>query len=393
MRPPAGATAHRVAPPAAGACSHDHRVEFYETEAFLVDTVHGFLAPALQTSGAVVVVATAEHRAAFCGALERGGMDVDALVSGGRLVLLDAAELLRAFMDDDGPDEERFRAAVLPALDLAAGSQDGDGRAVRVYGEMVALLWRDGRIAAALALEELWNGLAGQRTFELLCAYPTAAFERPGLGDSFERLCAQHSAVIPSEAYSLLTGADERARMVARLQQEVAALRGELTVLRDDRAELAELAFVDALTGLANRRAFDRDLEREWQLSLRDGVDSYVVVADLDDFKAINDHHGHAAGDEVLRQVASAMRAAARKTDIVARIGGDEFAVLLMRCDERASHSFKARLLEATTAIDVVPGMEVTVTLGHAALQQSISAAAAVERADRAMLAHKRARG
>ena len=110
---------------------------------------------------------------------------------------------------------------------------------------------------------------------------------------------------------------------------------------------LAELAYVDSLTKLGNRRAFDLHLEREWALTLRDGIDSFVVVADLDGFKALNDSRGHAAGDLVLRQFAGALRMAARSTDILARIGGDEFGVLLIRCDERAAHSFKVRLREA----------------------------------------------
>ena len=92
--------------------------------------------------------------------------------------------------------------------------------------------------------------------------------------------------------------------MVARLQQENTALQAEMLRLKVQHEVLAELAYVDSLTGLANRRAFDLHLEREWALTLRDGIDSYVVVADLDRFKALNDACGHAAGDQVLRQFA-----------------------------------------------------------------------------------------
>ena len=99
---------------------------------------------------------------------------------------------------------------------------------MRAYGEMVALLWDDGDVASALALEDLWNDLGDVRAFELLCAYPMSAFEDPDSAAPFKRVCEQHSSVIPSEGYSLLTDDGERTRAVARLQQEtaVAARRG-----------------------------------------------------------------------------------------------------------------------------------------------------------------------
>ena len=72
---------------------------------------------------------------------------------------------------------------------------------------MVALLWDDGNVAAALELEDLWNDLAATRAFVLLCAYPMRAFEDPASAAAFKRICDQHSAVIPSEPYSLLPDA------------------------------------------------------------------------------------------------------------------------------------------------------------------------------------------
>ncbi|MCW3016822.1 MAG: diguanylate cyclase [Solirubrobacterales bacterium] len=151
---------------------------------------------------------------------------------------------------------------------------------------------------------------------------------------------------------------------------------------------MAELAYQDGLTALDNRRSFDLALQREWALTVRDGIDSYVVVADLDGFKAFNDLHGHAAGDEVLRQFAAALRQTARCTDIVARLGGDEFAVLLVRCRESAVYAFKERL---RTVVKRFAGLQdVAVSLGHASLLQSMSACAALHRADLAMFADKR---
>jgi diguanylate cyclase (GGDEF)-like protein len=367
-------------------CGHDHVVEFYETEAFLVDTVCRFLVPVLQDGDAAIVVATDAHRTAFERALGDAGVDVEAAIREDRYLAFDARDVLARFMVDGSPDAASFEAAIGEVMDRASG----DGRRVRVYGEMVALLWDDGDVASAIALEDLWNDLAMFRAFELLCAYPMAFFEDSASAEAFKRICEQHTTVIPSEGYSLLAGEAERTRAVARLQQETAALHGEVLRLRAQQEILAELAYVDALTGLGNRRSFDRHLEREWALTLRDGIDSFVVVADLDRFKALNDRDGHAAGDQVLRQFAGALRVAARSTDILARIGGDEFAVLLIRCDERAAHSFIARLREAMAQPQWPTLAQIGASLGHASLHESTSPAKALERADLAMFARKR---
>ncbi len=367
-------------------CGHDHLVEFYETEAFLVDTVCRFFVPALRDGDAAIVIATPEHRKRFEAALDEAGIDVQGAVSDGRYVALDARDVLARFMVDGAPDPVRFALEANAVMDRAARG----GRKLRAYGEMVALLWDDGDVSSALALEDLWNDLGDVRAFELLCAYPMRAFEDPDSAAAFQRVCEQHSSVIPSEGYSLLTREDERTRAVARLQQETAALHAEVLRLREQHEVLAELAYVDALTGLGNRRAFDLHLEREWALALRDNIDSFVVVADLDRFKLLNDACGHAAGDLVLRQFAGALRVAARSTDILARIGGDEFCALLIRCDERAAHSFKARLREAMEATQWPAGAQIFASLGHASLQESTSPAKALERADLAMFARKR---
>jgi diguanylate cyclase (GGDEF)-like protein len=365
---------------------HEHLVEFYETEDFLVDTVCKFLVPALRDGQAAIVVATAAHRHDFARALNAAGIDLDAAAIEGRYLALDAREVLGGFMRGGAPDAALFGEAITAVVDRAAG----DGRRVQVYGEMVALLWDDGDAASAMALEDLWNDLAQDRDFNLLCAYPMRSFDDEASAEAFKRICDQHTTVIPSESYSLLPDRVERNREVALLQQQTAALRGEVLRLRAQHEVLAEMAYVDSLTGLGNRRAFDLHLEREWALTLRDGIDSFVVVADLDRFKVLNDTCGHAAGDHVLRQFARALRVAARTTDIVARIGGDEFGVLLVRCDERAAHSFMVRLREAMAERSWPALMQVRASLGHASLQESTSPAKALHRADAAMYARKR---
>jgi diguanylate cyclase (GGDEF)-like protein/PAS domain S-box-containing protein len=93
--------------------------------------------------------------------------------------------------------------------------------------------------------------------------------------------------------------------------------------------KLSALALTDGLTGLANRRAFDEALDREWKRTLREGSQISLLLLDLDHFKLLNDRCGHQVGDDCLRAVAAAVSAAVRETDIVARYGGEEIAIIL----------------------------------------------------------------
>ncbi len=114
--------------------------------------------------------------------------------------------------------------------------------------------------------------------------------------------------------------------------------------------ELARLARTDPLTGLANRRFFMEQLEREFQRARRYRRPLSLIYLDLDGFKAINDRYGHMFGDEILRGAARSMRAVLRATDLLARIGGDEFAVLLPETGEAGARDVAAKLGRALAA-------------------------------------------
>ena len=113
------------------------------------------------------------------------------------------------------------------------------------------------------------------------------------------------------------------------------AVKEFVTVLRDiterkqQEEQLAELALTDGLTGLANRRAFDETLDREWKRTLREGSQLSLLLIDIDNFKALNDRYGHQVGDDYLRAISAALRNAVRAPDTVARYGGEELAVIL----------------------------------------------------------------
>ncbi|HEV2605886.1 MAG TPA: diguanylate cyclase [Microvirga sp.] len=116
----------------------------------------------------------------------------------------------------------------------------------------------------------------------------------------------------------------------------VASVR-DITERRALEEQLLELARTDALTGLHNRRAFEECLDQEWRRALRHGTPFGLLTLDVDFFKQFNDHFGHAAGDECLRQVASVLRLNRRSSDVVARVGGEEFTLLLPETDAKGA--------------------------------------------------------
>ena len=130
-----------------------------------------------------------------------------------------------------------------------------------------------------------------------------------------------------------------------------ARVRTQLTVKRQ-RDALRALILVDALTGVANRRAFDERLAAEWRRCGRSGLPVALMLVDIDHFKLYNDHYGHPGGDATLVQVAAAMRrAAGRSQDLVARYGGEEFAVLLPQLDPGGAECVAQRLMKELKAL------------------------------------------
>jgi PAS domain S-box-containing protein len=200
-----------------------------------------FIGDGLDADGAGIVVATRAHRDAFDERLVARGIDVRAARKAGRYVTLDAAETVAELLVDGLPDPGQFDRVVRRRLRRAAG---GGRRAVRVFGEMVAVLCATERRDAALALEALWNDALRTMPFSLLCAYPLAAFGHDGDAGAFLRVCGEHTHVIPAEGYSISGSPDEQSRAIAQLQQRALALGVERAEHHLDRARLA--AIVDS---------------------------------------------------------------------------------------------------------------------------------------------------
>ncbi|MEG2941371.1 MAG: GGDEF domain-containing protein [Thermomonas sp.] len=135
--------------------------------------------------------------------------------------------------------------------------------------------------------------------------------------------------------------------------------------------EIYQLATHDALTELYNRRHFIEMADKEIARSIRHARPLSLCIIDVDLFKPVNDRYGHISGDEVLRQIAQLLRRHARTDDLAARIGGEEFALLLSECDAEAARVFAERLREAVAAAVFSPGGEpqrITISIGIAAL-------------------------
>lgn len=179
------------------------------------------------------------------------------------------------------------------------------------------------------------------------------------------------------------------------LVEEVAALRHRLDASQARLVELERLADEDALAPVLNRRAFLRHLGRTISYVARYGAASSLLYFDLNGLKRINDVFGHAAGDKALRHVAHTLLANTRSSDLVGRLGGDEFGVVLVRAGGRIAADKGERLAEEVAAVAVMHdghAIPVDVACGVHPLDPSEDAEAALTAADRAMYASKRAR-
>jgi diguanylate cyclase (GGDEF)-like protein len=176
--------------------------------------------------------------------------------------------------------------------------------------------------------------------------------------------------------------------LLRRLLDENLSLRCELDELR----LLRRLAHRDALTGLPNRRLFEQRLHEELSRALRAGTTSgTLLVVDVNDLKLVNDRHGHAVGDDVLREVADAIRGALREDDVCCRTGGDEFMILLPETDAQRAPYVMARLRAAVIRAGSRRNLPISISVGCATWPvDGRTAAALVEHADQGMYVEKR---
>lgn len=208
----------------------------------------------------------------------------------------------------------------------------------------------------------------------------TLAAAAPALTDALRRILADTQA--------LCRNSRGLAQRLAERAREAEALRGALE-------EARRAAATDSLTGLCNRRAFDEALCDAVLAAEAKRMPLCLVTFDIDHFKAVNDQHGHAAGDAVLRGLAQTLREWARPGDVLARVGGEEFTIILPGTGHEEATPLAENLRRATAGEAFLAGaggerLSVTISLGVAELRPGEPREALLTRADAALYAAKR---
>jgi PAS domain S-box-containing protein len=218
-------------PSVAHAHSHareGHVVQLYTDDIFLIEVLSGFIGGAIAMGDAAVVVATKAHHEGLARRLSNQGLDTAKAIRQGRYIVLDAGETLPKFMVNGSVDEARFIELIGGVLASVRNAVNYKDSRIAVFGELVALLWAEGKPEEAIRVEQLWNDLAREHSFSLLCAYPITGFNNERHTEPFLKMCGEHSAVVPSESYLGLGSEDERLRSIAHLEQRAHALEKEL---------------------------------------------------------------------------------------------------------------------------------------------------------------------
>ena len=257
----------------------EHLVHYYDDDARFGDVAEEHLAAGLAAGERVLAIVTRPHLRAIERRLETR-VDVGAARASGMLETPDATRTLELSMVDGSPDPERFRAHVVRRL-ADAGR---DGTRVRVFGEMVALLWEAGNVTGAIELEDMWNGLLRQVPFSLLCAYPTTALTRASLAE-INQVCHLHTGLVPPLSYA----------------PGPAGVR-----VHDDHSDLQSAIFLPVPQAVRATRRFVAEVLESWDLSPIDW-DASLVVSEL--------------ANNALRHGASSFRVLVSRTDSGVRVG------------------------------------------------------------------------
>jgi hypothetical protein len=182
----------------------EHVVQFYDQDGDLARAVGEYLSAAVLGGEITIVIATEEHRRAFEAEMSSAGVDTAQARRDGSILWFDAAETLGRFVHDGEVDAHGFRNVVGSVVREAAQT----GRAIKAYGEMVALLWDAGHVLGAIELEKLWNGLAAELHFSLFCAYHIHSVAGEEHAEALHEVCRLHTAVIDEAKARFRAGPD-----------------------------------------------------------------------------------------------------------------------------------------------------------------------------------------
>jgi diguanylate cyclase (GGDEF)-like protein len=250
-----------------------------------------------------------------------------------------------------------------------------------------ALAWAGAAgLAASLVLAAAaWFGVRRLGTDLQMLA---SAAERIGTSDARERIpLGRSSREVLTLSHALARMTDRLIDLQASLEEQVAARTAQLEAAN---TALEKLARRDALTGVLNRRGFEPKAQLLFDLALRGGRPLCLCLVDADHFKTVNDTYGHAVGDEVLKAIAGCLASRMRRTDLLARWGGEEFVLMLPDTSIDMASDLADALRKTIAAFEQLLPARVTVSIGLAQLKGTDeSIAALLDRADRALYAAK----
>lgn len=256
--------------------------------------------------------------------------------------------------------------------------------------ERVYLETRDGELRRII--DVLKDGLS-------LVGAGNAAYDRTILEKSSRLEAASQLGDIVKLRQTISREVDELRKEVSKKQAQdthhAAALAEEVEALRRDIEQARSAAATDPLTGAATRSAFDSELARLCDLAAAGGATSSLLMVDVDNFKQINDVHGHPVGDRVLVALVAFCRENVRRGDVVGRWGGDEFAVLLPSASLRVASSKAQRIVKELSkrewSVESERALSFTVSMGVTAWRKGDDPASLIARADQALYRAKRA--
>jgi hypothetical protein len=216
-----------------------HAIRIYESDEGLARLVVPSLAQGLRQEETVLVVATASHLATFMAGLKEVGLDPEARSREGQLSLLEARKTLDLILEGDSPSRAKFGQVIGEALTRA--SRWRPEARLLAYGEMVDILWQEGRLGAALQLEECWQELMKRRPFSLICGYRMSLFGPEGDLRAIEKVCSRHTELLSTSSGPRLKAAVDRAMESvlgsARASLLAPLIAADLTLRGLDRAE------------------------------------------------------------------------------------------------------------------------------------------------------------
>lgn len=243
----------------------NHIVQVCRDEAFLVNAVTHFVSAGLKVDDASIVIATPAHRLAFIASLKRLGHSVQNAKGEGKLRFFDAELLLSSLLADGMPEWKAFEKYMGSILRVAQSKHKN----VRVYDEMVNLLWQKNKLDAAVRLEEFWNEMSIQLNFSLLCTYTMDSLNPDAYAGSLERICKCHTHLIPTEDYDLLETVVQKATrdlLGPALTTAVGKLAASQPITTQMPPAQATLLFLNKKLPLTARKILSR-IQSEYALS------------------------------------------------------------------------------------------------------------------------------